>query len=83
MNGYSVCIPPRWGCKGGVKQREVLDEKWGRGDKQKQRDNENRSREEEGKQFKNQSVAYRYPLLGILLYGADMLQSQMQLYLCL
>lgn len=48
--------------KGGVKPREVLDEKWGRGDKQKQRDNENRSREEEGKQLKNQSMAYRYPL---------------------
>lgn len=55
-----------------MKRREVLDEKWGREDKQKQRDNENRSREEEGKQFKKRSIAYRYPLYGILLYGADM-----------
>lgn len=35
-----------------MKQREVLDEKWGREDKQKQRDNENKRRKEEGKQFK-------------------------------
>lgn len=38
-----------------MKQREVLDEKWGRRDKQKQGDNENRSREEEGKQLKNEA----------------------------
>lgn len=52
--------------------REVLDEKWGREDKQNQRDNENRSREEEEKQLKKWSIAYRYPLYGIFLYGADM-----------